>query len=94
MLQTLDLSCNRFNSSLPEALANLSMLERLKLQNNHFTGKIPVGFLKLRKLKELNLSDNLLEGQIPTGKPFSEFPQSCYTGNKGLCGKPLTPCKN
>ncbi|XP_048235191.1 LRR receptor-like serine/threonine-protein kinase GSO1 isoform X2 [Ricinus communis] len=92
-LQTLDLSCNKFGFTLPEALANVSSLERLKLQKNHFTGKIPVGFLKLRKLKELNLSDNLLVGEIPIGKPLSEFPWSSFSGNKGLCGKPLTPCK-
>jgi hypothetical protein len=78
---------------LPEALANVSSLEKLKLQKNHFTGRIPVGFLKLKKLKELDLSDNLLAGEIPAGKPLTDFPQSSYSGNKGLCGKPLSPCK-
>ena len=74
-------------------LANLTSLERLKLQENHFTGKIPNEFLKLLKLKELNLSNNLLEGEIPEGKPLTDFPGSTYSGNKGLCGKPLNPCK-
>ena len=57
-MQSLDLSYNKLSFNLPEALANVSLLETLKLQKNHFTGKIPNGFLKLRKLKELGLSDN------------------------------------
>ncbi|OMO55014.1 hypothetical protein COLO4_36236 [Corchorus olitorius] len=91
-LQSLDLSCNKFGFSLAEAIANLSLLETLKLQRNHFTGKIPVKFLNLKNLKDLDLSDNLLEGEIPAGKPLSDFPQSSFTGNRGLCGKPLSPC--
>ncbi|KAL4639283.1 hypothetical protein ACB092_03G206100 [Castanea dentata] len=92
-MQSLDLSYNELSFNLPEALANVSLLETLKLQKNRFTGKIPIGFLELRKLKELDLSDNLLEGEIPVGEPLSNFPESSYSGNKGLCGKPLTPCK-
>ncbi|KAL5826549.1 hypothetical protein ACOSQ3_018395 [Xanthoceras sorbifolium] len=92
-LRSLDVSCNKLGSVLPDALANESSLETLKLQENRFTGKIPNEFLKLRKLKDLNLSDNLLEGEIPAGKPLSEFPVSSFSGNTGLCGKPLTPCK-
>ncbi|ONI30647.1 hypothetical protein PRUPE_1G264100 [Prunus persica] len=93
LLQSLDLSSNKLGFNLPEALANLSMLETLKLEKNRFAGKIPNGFLKLRKLKQLDLSDNLLVGEIPVGKPLSDFPQSSYSGNRGLCGKPLAPCK-
>ncbi|KAK8492567.1 hypothetical protein V6N11_030791 [Hibiscus sabdariffa] len=93
-LKCLDLSCNKLGFGLVEALANLSNLETLKLQRNHFTGKIPVEYLKLKNLKDLDLSDNLLVGEIPAGKPLSDFPQSCFTGNRGLCGKPLSPCKS
>ncbi|XP_016461867.2 uncharacterized protein LOC107785146 [Nicotiana tabacum] len=93
-VQTLDLSYNRLGSNLPTSLANVSTLERLMLHKNHFTGRIPEKYLKLRNLKELNLSDNLLEGKIPYGKPFVDFPKSSYSGNRGLCGKPLPPCKS
>lgn len=93
-LETLDLSYNGLSSNLPTSLANLTILERLMLHKNQFTGRIPEEFLKLKKLKELNLSDNLLEGKIPYGKPFLDFPQSSFSGNGGLCGKPLPPCKS
>ncbi|KAL5722467.1 hypothetical protein ACHQM5_005983 [Ranunculus cassubicifolius] len=93
VLESLDLSYNGLGFELPEELANVSLLERLDLQRNRFTGEIPNEFLKLRKLRELDLSDNLLVGEIPLGKPLSNFPSSSYSGNKGLCGKPLTPCK-
>ncbi|XP_022942278.1 probable inactive leucine-rich repeat receptor kinase XIAO [Cucurbita moschata] len=92
-IQSLDLSSNNLGFDLPEAMVNANQLETLKLQRNHFTGKIPQGFLKLRKLKELDLSNNLLVGEIPAGKPLSDFPRSAYIGNRGLCGKPLNPCK-
>ncbi|XP_006357230.1 LRR receptor-like serine/threonine-protein kinase GSO1 [Solanum tuberosum] len=93
-LQTLDLSYNGLGANLPTSLANVTVLERLMLHKNQFTGRIPEEFLKLNKLKELNLSDNLLEGKIPYGKPFLDFPQSSFSGNRGLCGKPLLPCKS
>lgn len=93
-LETLDLSNNRLSSNLPTSLANLTILKRLMLHNNQFTGRISDEFLKLKKLKELNLSDNLLEGKIPYGKPFLDFPQTSFSGNRGLCGKPLPPCKS
>lgn len=92
-IRSLDLSRNNLGFDLPEAIVNANQLETLKLQRNHFTGKIPKGFLKLRRLKELDLSNNLLVGEIPAGKPLSDFPRSAYMGNKGLCGKPLSPCK-
>ncbi|KAL3511199.1 hypothetical protein ACH5RR_030600 [Cinchona calisaya] len=92
-LLSLDLSYNQLNSVLPESLEKASYLTNLNLQKNQFTGKIPQGFLKLKYLEELNLSDNLLSGEIPYGEPLIRFPKSSYSGNKGLCGKPLPPCK-
>lgn len=92
-LRSLDLSYNKLGYVLPGSLANESSLETLKLQNNRFTGRIPSEYLKLKKLKELDLSHNLLVGEIPAGKPLSDFPESSFSGNRGLCGKPLTACR-
>lgn len=89
----LDLHANKLSSNLPEALGNLIKLTKLELQQNQFSGTIPNKFLKLKDLWKFDVSDNLLEGKIPEGKPFSDFPKSSYSGNKGLCGKPLPPCK-
>ncbi|XP_074271583.1 uncharacterized protein LOC141595516 [Silene latifolia] len=92
-LKTLDFSYNESESTLPTSLAGASSLEVLKMRNNNLTGEIPTDYLKLSKLNELDLSDNLLAGKIPDGEPFSSFPVSSYSGNKGLCGKPLPSCK-
>ncbi|KAF6171230.1 hypothetical protein GIB67_036898 [Kingdonia uniflora] len=92
-LQSLDLSYNRLGSDFPASLGLVSALERLNMQKNKFTGEIPNTVLKLGNLKELNLSDNLLVGEIPKGKPLSRFPKSSYSGNRGLCGIPLAPCR-
>ncbi|KAK4790768.1 hypothetical protein SAY86_031181 [Trapa natans] len=92
-MQILDLSNNNLGFDLPIDMANISSLEKLKLQKNHLTGYIPKDYLRLTKLQELDLSDNLLVGEIPAGKPLSDFPVSSFSGNKGLCGKPLPPCK-
>lgn len=92
-METLDVSYNQLSSTLPASLSNATSLERLKLQKNHFTGTIPSQFLKLRKLREFNVSDNSLVGKIPDSKPFIDFPVSSYSGNRGLCGKPMAPCR-
>ncbi|KAM1039189.1 hypothetical protein ACFX13_034501 [Malus domestica] len=92
-LREVNLSNNKLEGAIPESLGNLSMLLVLELQQNRFSGKIPDEFLKLGNLEELNLSNNHLVGKIPEGKPLSDFPKSSYSGNTGLCGKPLTPCK-
>ncbi|XP_038693671.1 LRR receptor-like serine/threonine-protein kinase ERECTA [Tripterygium wilfordii] len=92
-MQTLDFSCNKLGFNLPETLANASSLEKLKLRRNHFADRIPVGILNLGKRKEMDLSDNRLLGEIPARTPFNNFPERSYSGNKDLCGKPLSPCK-
>ncbi|KAG9450419.1 hypothetical protein H6P81_010384 [Aristolochia fimbriata] len=92
-MKELDLSFNKLQLGLPETVANMAALESLKLQYNRFTGSIPGGFLRLKKLRVLDLSHNLLVGRIPQGKPLTDFPDSSYAGNAGLCGRPLSPCK-
>ncbi|XVE92165.1 hypothetical protein REPUB_Repub01dG0073800 [Reevesia pubescens] len=58
-LQALDLSDNRFNSSIPQWLFNISTLEQVKLEGcGYLTGRIP-------SLETLDLGWNKLTGNLP-----------------------------
>ncbi|KAI3970079.1 hypothetical protein MKW92_014557 [Papaver armeniacum] len=92
ILETLDLSNNHLEGSIPESLGKLSRsLSTLKLQRNRFTGGIPSGVLNLLSLAKFDVSYNKLTGKIPPHK--KTFPASSFQGNFGLCGSPLPPCK-
>ncbi|KAJ6698144.1 hypothetical protein OIU79_011638 [Salix purpurea] len=60
----------------------------LRLELNSFTGKIgPFSFLPSGSILDFNVSNNFLYGEIPAS--FSLFPESSFSGNKNLCGKPM-----
>nr|GME08850.1 receptor-like protein 12 [Ipomoea batatas] len=76
-LDTLDLSSNRLNGSIPEHFFKLSKLNVLLLSSNSFSGRVQFGSLKkLMNLTRFELSKNNLSvdvsGNIPTS---SFFPQ-------------------
>ncbi|KAF3439711.1 hypothetical protein FNV43_RR17989 [Rhamnella rubrinervis] len=78
------LNDNKFTGNIPESLGKLTLLIELHLENNQFTGPIP----ELKKtIKSLDVSNNKLEGQIPVS--LSNYNSSTFSGNDGLCGKPL-----
>ncbi|KZV45825.1 putative leucine-rich repeat receptor-like serine/threonine-protein kinase [Dorcoceras hygrometricum] len=56
---------NRLTGSIPEQLANISMLTDLVLEANQFSGTIPPQFGNLSLLDRLLLSSNNLTGEIP-----------------------------
>ncbi|CAM0904094.1 unnamed protein product [Alopecurus aequalis] len=85
----LDLSGNRLSGPLPSELANCRFLNSLKLNDNAFTGQIPPSLARLDRLKSLDLSGNRLEGQIPS-QLGSTFSKDSFSGNSGLCGKPVS----
>ncbi|XP_057724824.1 receptor-like protein 35 isoform X2 [Arachis stenosperma] len=62
-LQIINLSHNKFRSTIPQCVANLSYLIVLDLQTNKFHGTLPSNFS--RNLKTLNLNGNQLEGHLP-----------------------------
>lgn len=75
---------NKFTGNIPESLGKLTLLIELHLENNQFTGPIP----ELKKtIKSLDVSNNKLEGPIPAS--LSNYNSSAFSGNDGLCGKPL-----
>ncbi|CAN1344932.1 Receptor-like protein 12 [Linum perenne] len=55
-LERLDLSYNRFNTTIPAAIGNLTNLRYLDLSHASFFGKIPTSISQLTSLTSLNLS--------------------------------------
>ncbi|KAL8045196.1 hypothetical protein ABFX02_08G097000 [Erythranthe guttata] len=92
-LTVLDLGKNNLTGQIPEQISNCSSLISISLDSNHLTGRIPSNLSSISTLINFNVSSNNLEGSIPLvlGSRFDN--QSSFTGNKGLCGKPLdTKC--
>ncbi|XP_042404468.1 pollen receptor-like kinase 4 [Zingiber officinale] len=84
-LKKLYLSNNQFAGAIPASVAALPRLLELGLDGNRFAGAIPQ--FRSNELKMVNLSNNNLEGSIPAG--ISNMDASLFSGNEGLCGKPL-----
>nr|KAJ0196966.1 hypothetical protein LSAT_V11C700381180 [Lactuca sativa] len=60
-----DLSSNKFQGDIPEAIKALSNLQLLNLSNNELSGTIPSSMGYLTNLESLDLSSNKLSGKIP-----------------------------
>lgn len=84
-LMEVDLSFNNFNGSIPQSITNVSSLQTLNLQNNSFSGPIPA--ITTPYLESFNVANNELDGTIPSS--LARFSATSFTGNEGLCGKPL-----
>ncbi|VVA14910.1 PREDICTED: pollen receptor kinase [Prunus dulcis] len=91
-LKKIYLDGNEFSGKIPKSLAALSKLSELGLQGNQFSGKIPNFAQSPNGWKYFNISNNRFEGRIPAS--LSNLEASAFTGNLGLCGKPLAPCKS
>ncbi|EEF30997.1 pollen receptor-like kinase 2 [Ricinus communis] len=86
-LKKVFLAHNGFEGAIPSSLANLPKLLDLRLEGNKFSGKLP-NFKE--KFASLNVSNNELGGPIP--ESLSKFDLTSFSGNKGLCGWPLSQC--
>ncbi|KAG9160363.1 hypothetical protein Leryth_008762 [Lithospermum erythrorhizon] len=92
-LNKLDLSNNRFNGSIPIDICNTTRLQYLLLSQNSMRGEIPGEIGNCNKLLQLEMGSNYLTGTIPQNWCVSELQKSSkssYSGNKGLCGAPLS----
>lgn len=89
-LVTLDLSLNGLSGPIPPGLVNCSFLNSLVLSNNKLSGAIPYELETLSRLTKFSVENNDLSGTIPTS--FSRFEKADFSGNDGLCGKPLGKC--
>ncbi|KAH7674645.1 Non-specific serine/threonine protein kinase protein [Dioscorea alata] len=85
-LRRVHLWMNQFNGSIPESLTSLQRLVELRLDDNQFDGSLPE--LRQPGLVLVNVSNNNLSGEIPSSLSSSD--PSLFTGNKDLCGAPLT----
>ncbi|GKD20350.1 leucine-rich repeat-containing protein [Tanacetum coccineum] len=65
-LNSLDLSGNRLNGTLPSWLFTSPSLQLLSLDYNMFSGNVPFESFALPSLKELYLNFNQLDGDIPS----------------------------
>lgn len=64
-LETLDLSNNFLNGSVPDSLSNLNRLRRLGLSSNSFSGEVPPSIGAMSSLEELLLDNNRFHGAVP-----------------------------
>ncbi|KAL6537370.1 hypothetical protein OROMI_025904 [Orobanche minor] len=87
-LKKIYMANNKFTGPIPTSLESPKLIE-LRLENNQFTGSIPA--ISSDNLKVLNVSNNQLQGPIPA--PLLNMDTSSFTGNNGLCGKPLQSCE-
>ncbi|KAG2712134.1 hypothetical protein I3760_04G110900 [Carya illinoinensis] len=84
-LKRLDISDYNLSGELPD-LPRFSGLLTFLAQNNHLSGKIPNFDFYI--LKEFNLPNNNVSGPIPNLQ--DRFSADIFSGNPGLCGKPLS----
>ncbi|TKY58247.1 LRR receptor serine/threonine-protein kinase [Spatholobus suberectus] len=87
-LKRVFLAENGFTGRIPKSLANLPRLLDLDLRGNSFGGNIPE--FQQKDFRVFNLSYNQFEGPIP--ESLNNKDPSSFAGNKGLCGKPISPC--
>lgn len=63
-VQAIDLSSNKFNSTIPDLRSCVSV-KFLNLSDNSLQGPIPKSFGNLSSLQQLDVSSNLLSGEVP-----------------------------
>ncbi|KZV18426.1 putative LRR receptor-like serine/threonine-protein kinase-like [Dorcoceras hygrometricum] len=88
-VRVLDLSFNLINGSLPPDFGGTTVAY-FNVSFNRLSGEIPPEFAtQIPKNATIDLSFNNLTGPIPDSKLFFNQPVNSYSGNPGLCGKPL-----
>ena len=84
---SIDLSQNRFEGEIPNAIGELHSLRGLNLSHNRLIGPIPQSMGNLRNLESLDLSSNMLTGGIPTELSNLNFLEVLNLSNNHLVGE-------
>ncbi|KAH1205878.1 Receptor like protein 27 [Glycine max] len=84
---SIDLSQNRFEGEIPNAIGELHSLRGLNFSHNRLIGRIPQSMGNLRNLESLDLSSNMLTGGIPTELCNLNFLQVLKLSNNHLVGE-------
>ncbi|KAH7677931.1 Leucine-rich repeat protein [Dioscorea alata] len=83
----IDVSNNRFEGVLPEAIGDLKSLHFLNMSLNAFKGHIPQVFGNLRDLESLDFSGNQLSDEIPNSLTSLTFLSYLNLSNNNLIGR-------
>ncbi|KAK3225265.1 hypothetical protein Dsin_005127 [Dipteronia sinensis] len=84
-LKGLEVSNNNLSGELPD-FSRISGLIGFLAENNYLSGRIPD--FSFSNLMQFNVSNNRLSGPIPDVR--GRFGADSFSGNPGLCGKPLS----
>ncbi|KAK1564777.1 hypothetical protein Q3G72_011429 [Acer saccharum] len=84
-LKRLDVSNNNLSREIPD-FSQISGLVGFLAENNYLSGRIPD--FSFANLMQFNVSNNRLSGPIPDVR--GRFGADSFSGNPGLCGKPLS----
>lgn len=90
-LESLDISNNSFEGSLPSELFSLKNLNELKLDKNNFSGEISDEISNLKQLSSLSMSDNKLDGPLPMKLAQLTHMQTLNLRNNKFQGRDLGP---
>lgn len=86
-LESITLSRNQFNGTLPNIGDHLIYLRRMDVSNNRLTGSLPESWSQMTSLEYIQLANNFLERQIPSS--WFDLPSLVLldvSGNCALCG--------
>ncbi|KAK6275547.1 hypothetical protein POUND7_005256 [Theobroma cacao] len=93
-LQSLILSDNRVNGSIPNSFCHIETLEVLQLSKNKLSANIPDCWRDYQSLQVLDLSSNNLSGVIPSSIGHLNSLQWLHLSNNSLSGEPPLALKN
>jgi Leucine-rich repeat (LRR) protein len=72
-LEVLDLSFNRFNSTLPAGISSMRKIKRLNISNNKFFGSLDNLLLISNTIEYIEFQNNIFSGEIPVMRNYANL---------------------